>query len=84
MSDTPDTDAARSDYQRRIWTDRESASFETVPADFARKLERERDKMTAYASDLAAELRDIREVILSLRDVTGRHHTESAGTFPAA
>jgi hypothetical protein len=42
------------------------------------KLENERNKMTAFASDLAAELREVRTAIRAYRDARGRYHTQLA------
>lgn len=42
------------------------------------KLENERNKMTAFASDLAAELREVRTAIRAYRDAKGRYHTQLA------
>jgi hypothetical protein len=44
----------------------------------ALKLENERNKMTAFASDLTAELREVRTAIRAYRDAKGRYHTQLA------
>jgi len=53
MSDTPtpETDAALASYHRARWTThRTSPCFDLMPADFARKLERERDEARSEAN----------------------------------
>ena len=46
MSDTPETGAELARYQRMRWTSqRKSAVSDLIPADFARDLERQRDKL---------------------------------------
>jgi hypothetical protein len=45
MSDTPRTDAARAEYQKSIWTNKATATLETVSIYFAKELERELNKL---------------------------------------
>ena len=52
MSDTPETDKARADYQRSIWTSKVGVTAEMIPIEFARKLERERDEARKALADL--------------------------------
>lgn len=43
-TDTPETDAARAEYQKAMWTGKTLPSQEMVPITFARKLERDKNK----------------------------------------
>ena len=83
-SDTPETDGK----MKRIcgnWNNAGDRVQDFVLADFARKLERERDEARKWNSEgkingaRCAEERDrLQDAIRNLRDVQGRHHTQIA------
>ncbi len=80
-SDTPETDAKELETRKPIpWSDgRGQTTLEGyVPAEFARRLERECNKKTWLAMVFAGELAELRDAIRNLRDVKGRHHTQQA------
>ncbi len=78
MSDTPDTDAQRKMQHRTAMHTGTRQYHEYVLADFARKLERERNEFFWQSAQFAGELRELRTAIRNLRDVKGRHHTQLA------
>jgi hypothetical protein len=58
VSDTPETDAELARYQRMRWTSqRKSAVSDLIPADFARDLERQRDKLLDALEHMACHHR---------------------------
>ena len=68
-SDTPETDAASDRIEIGL------NHYWMVDAEFAQKLERERD----YALECQSkEVERLRAAIRNLRDVSGRHHTQIA------
>lgn len=59
---TPETDKARNDFQRLMWSGSSDAfNVKLVPIDHARKLERERD--------------ELREALRTMHEAKGRHNT---------
>jgi hypothetical protein len=83
-SDTPETDGKK----KRIcgnWNNAGDRVQDFVLADFARKLERERDEARKWNSEgkingaRCAEERDrLQDAIRNMRDVQGRHHAQIA------
>jgi hypothetical protein len=89
-SESPSCDAACSPSSLTPETDakqklKDIIGDEYVAAEFARRLERERNaylaigrKNAELAGDLASDLQRLRSAVRNLRDVQGRHHTQIA------